>query len=118
VHYREAIAIQRETVGDSGRKLAILTSNLGSVLHELTQWKEAETAYRQSIALYQALTPFDTVGTAEAHVDLGATLIQQGAWEDASNHLRTGRRLLESARQAGHPAMERAIRLLAQAPQN
>ncbi len=117
-HYREAIAIQRATVGDSGRKLAILTSNLGSVRNEQSRWADAEAAYRESLALYRALTPFDTVGTAEAHIDLGKTLTEQGAWEDASTHLRTGRRLLQSANKADHPDLERAARLLAQASQN
>ncbi len=117
-HYREAIAVQRETVGDTGRKLAILTSNLGSALDAQDQWRRAETAHRQSLTLYQSLTPYDTVGTAEAHVALGAALTRQGAWEEAASHLRSGRRLLEAAREADHPAAEQAARLLAQAPQN
>jgi serine/threonine-protein kinase len=117
-HYREAIAIQRETVGNSGRKLAVITSNLGGALGAQNQWADAEAAYRQSLTLYQSLTPYDTVGTAEAHIDLGSTLAEQDVWEEATSHLHTGRRLLESAHGADHPAVERAARLLAQAPQN
>ncbi|MCK6459516.1 MAG: serine/threonine-protein kinase [Planctomycetes bacterium] len=94
---REILAFWRGRCGEKNARTAISWNNLGFALHEVRDTEGAEAAYRQSIAIWQEISP-DHAEKAAGLNNLGLLLKERGELEEAERSFREACRIGQEAR--------------------
>jgi tetratricopeptide (TPR) repeat protein len=111
--YREALEIDKATIGEGHQDYAAQLSNLSVVLREQGRFVEAEEVAREALKICKA-----TIG--EGHPEyairltvLGYALTAQGRYEEAERLLREALEITKAALGEGHPAYATRLNNLA-----
>ncbi len=108
VSLREAIALQRRSVGERGSRMGLLHNNLGLVLNDLGRYREALEAFEQADAFASEArdTPRDrAIGLA----NIAAVMENAGDYAQALAHFEQALTRLDAAGVASDDAARRRI---------
>jgi serine/threonine-protein kinase len=100
--YREALSIDEEVSGHQSTDVAIHTNNLATALEDAGE-PAAEAAYRDSLAIRQALLPAGDLTLARAQHNLGRWLLRAGRLAEARPLLEACDAARQARLPAGHP---------------
>ncbi|MDP1899598.1 MAG: tetratricopeptide repeat protein [Rubrivivax sp.] len=100
--YREALAIDEDVSGHSSTETAIHLNNLATALEDAGD-PAAEAAYRESLAIRQALLPAGDLTLARAHHNLGRWLLRAARLAEARPWLEQSDAARQARLPAGHP---------------
>ncbi len=100
--YREALAIDEEVSGHQSTDVAIHVNNLATALEDAGD-PTAEAAYRDSLAIREALLPAGDLTLARAQHNLGRWLLRAGRLAQARPLLEASDAARQARLPAGHP---------------
>ena len=113
-HYREALAVRREHLGDAHEEVANSLDGLGVVLAELGNAEESVKIHREALLIRRRVFGSIHRDIAENLNNLGGALYHMGKYAEAESHFRESLDMRRSLHRPGHPEIAASASNLAQ----
>lgn len=109
------LAAYRRILGERHEKTALALNDRGVLLEQLGRVREAEAAYRESLAVLDSRLPAGDPRRAYPHLNLGSLLVSLGLTNEAERELRKAYELRRRALGPRHPETAATLGYLAKA---